>query len=273
MPEKGQQGVQSVEVGLKLVDALARSTGNLSLKDLAEAAGMSASKAHRYLVSLMRTGLVERVAPSGNYDLGPLALNVGLAALGRRDIQRFAWDELVKLRDEIDQSVAQAVWGDRGPVIVRWEEPSRPVIVNVRAGAVLPIVSSATGRLFAAFLPRGEVEPRIESEIADGVVMTSMGDRVSRAGFWDLLQDIRIRQMARARGDLTEGISALSGPVFDHRGDMVMAMVAMGTVGSFDLTWDGANAMALANSCRTLSERLGFRADDASSPADNTKLP
>ncbi len=264
MPEKGQQGVQSVEVGLKLVDALARSVGDLSLKELAEAAGMPASKAHRYLVSLMRAGLVERVGPSGNYDLGPLALNVGLAALGRRDIQRFAWNELVKLRDEIDQSVAQAVWGDRGPVIVRWEEPNRPVIVNVRAGAVLPMVSSATGRLFAAFLPRASVEPHVEREIADGVVMTSMGDRLNRAGFWDLVQDIRNRQMARARGDLTEGISALSGPVFDHHGNIVMAMVAMGTVGSFDLTWDGANATALARSCRSLSERLGFRDDEAS---------
>ncbi|MFY8105148.1 MAG: helix-turn-helix domain-containing protein, partial [Ramlibacter sp.] len=47
---KERAGIQSVEVGFALLDALARAPGPLMLRDLAAAAGMSAAKAHRYLV-------------------------------------------------------------------------------------------------------------------------------------------------------------------------------------------------------------------------------
>ena len=41
---------------------------------------MSAAKAHRYLVSCVQAGLVVQSERSGSYDLGPLAVRVGLAA-------------------------------------------------------------------------------------------------------------------------------------------------------------------------------------------------
>ncbi len=48
---KQRAGIQSVEVGFELLDVLARADGPLMLRDLAAAAGMSAAKAYRYLVS------------------------------------------------------------------------------------------------------------------------------------------------------------------------------------------------------------------------------
>ena len=96
---RGRAGVQSVEVAARLLDVLAAASGALTLKDLAAKAQMSASKAHRYLVSLARTGLVEQDA-TGRYDLGIRALSVGLAALGRIDAVRIATDELERLSDD-----------------------------------------------------------------------------------------------------------------------------------------------------------------------------
>jgi DNA-binding IclR family transcriptional regulator len=49
------------------------------LRDLAADTGMSAAKAHRYLVSYQRLGLVLQDAGTTRYDLGPAALNLGLA--------------------------------------------------------------------------------------------------------------------------------------------------------------------------------------------------
>ena len=56
---KSQRGIQSVEIGLRVAKILADSPGALQLKELAARAGLSASKTHRYLVSLARVGLVE----------------------------------------------------------------------------------------------------------------------------------------------------------------------------------------------------------------------
>ena len=74
---KERAGIQSVEVGFGLLEALGAGAGPLMLRDLAAAAGMSAAKAHRYLVSFQRLQLVVQDAASTRYDLGPAALQAG----------------------------------------------------------------------------------------------------------------------------------------------------------------------------------------------------
>ena len=55
----GQRGIQSVEVGGQLLRALAHHGRPMALKDLAREAGMTPAKAHPYLVSFGKLGLIE----------------------------------------------------------------------------------------------------------------------------------------------------------------------------------------------------------------------
>jgi hypothetical protein len=80
-----RRGIQSVEIGLRVIDALRKSTGPLTLKELAADSRLPASNCHRYLVSFVRVGYVTQDPLSGRYDLGPELLQAGLAALGRLD--------------------------------------------------------------------------------------------------------------------------------------------------------------------------------------------
>jgi DNA-binding IclR family transcriptional regulator len=105
-----QRSVQSVEVGGRLLLALADSRSDLSLKDLAARAGLTPSRAHPYLVSFSRLGLVEQRQPTGRYGLGPAALQIGLAALHQLDpIQAaspVAEALAARYADDMDVSVA-----------------------------------------------------------------------------------------------------------------------------------------------------------------------
>jgi DNA-binding IclR family transcriptional regulator len=65
---------------------------SMMLKDIAAAADMPPSKAHRYLVSLIRSGLVEQDPLTSRYNLGPFALNIGLVAIDRLDRIRLHGD-------------------------------------------------------------------------------------------------------------------------------------------------------------------------------------
>ena len=150
---EGKHGVQSLEVGMSLLKAMVGGQRAMMLKDIAAAADMPASKAHRYLVSLIRSGLVEQDPLSSRYTLGPFALNLGLVALDRLDRVRLGLTSITELRDAINETTALAVWGGHGPVIVRWERPRRPLTVNVLTGTTLGLLSSAAGRVFAAWLP------------------------------------------------------------------------------------------------------------------------
>lgn len=246
---KQQQGVQSVEIGMAVLAALAARPRPAGLSELAGATDMAPAKAHRYLVSLIRAGMVERSAGSGKYRLGEAALHVGLAALAGLDVMGFAGEALVGLRDEIDETVLLAVWGNRGPAVVRWEEASRPVTTNVRAGSVMPLLNSSTGRAFAAFLPEVLTRPYVAEE--------SRRDPALAIDFTEILAETRAHGLARVEGELLPGIAALSAPVFDHQGEVAAVLTALGPQGSFDSSWRGAVAGKLRRAARELSHRLG----------------
>jgi DNA-binding IclR family transcriptional regulator len=250
---KAQQGVQSVETGMALLVALAaRARMPASLSDLAAAAGMAPAKAHRYLVSLIRAGMVEQDRASGRYRLGGGALNLGLAALGALDVMRLAGEALERLCAAIDETVLLAVWGNKGPVVVRWEEASRPVTTNVRAGSVMPLLNSATGRVFAAFLPAGKTKAMLADERAQAPALAK--------GYDAVLDETRDHGLGRVEGDLLPGVAGLAAPVFDHQGDVVAVIAALGPQGEFDADWDGTVARTLKAAADGLSQRLGYRA-------------
>ena len=184
--EKLRSGIQSIEVGFRLLDVLTHEPRAMMLRDLAQRAGMSPAKAHRYLVSFLRLGVVAQDPLSGRYELGGFALQLGLARLARVDGVKLARIALAELRDRLDLTVGIAVWGNQGPTMVHWMESSHPAKASLKLGDVMPLLSSATGLLFAAYLPSSKTAAMLERELADSRRSSHMGgprtrDEVERA--------------------------------------------------------------------------------------------
>lgn len=257
--EKTRAGIQSVEVGFTLLDALARARGPLMLRDLAAAAGMNAAKAHRYLVSFQRLGLVSQDPATARYDLGPAALRVGLAAITRLDAVKLARERLPALMLSIGHTLALAVWGNHGPTIVHWEESPQAVTVNLRLGDVMPLLSSATGRCFAAYVSREAIAPMLREELARARALGRADVPYKQPEVAQMLQEVRERRMARVVDTLLPGIAGFCAPVFDFDGHLAMGIVAMGSVVNFDTAWDGSVATALDQAARQLSHDLGHK--------------
>ena len=255
---KERAGIQSVEVGFGLLDVLARAAGPLMLRDLAAAAGMSAAKAHRYLVSFQRLQLVVQDAGTTRYDLGPAALKLGLASLSRLDAVKLARERIGALMEAIGHTLALAVWGNHGPTIVHWEESPQAVTVNLRLGDVMPLLSSATGRCFAAHLSREAIAPLLREEIARAQKQGRSDVPTSLAQARTLLDEVRERGAARVVDVLLPGIVGFCAPVFDSDGHIVLGIVALGPTGTFDAAWDGAVHRPLCDAAAQLSRDLGF---------------
>ncbi len=135
--DKGQRAIQSVEVGGRLLLALGANPGPMTLKDLAAQAGLPPSRAHPYLVSFGRLGLVQQDADSGRYGLGPAALQLGLTALRQSDPAKAALPVAEALAADTGQAVAVAVWGNFGPTVIRMIDARQPLHVAMRAGTVM----------------------------------------------------------------------------------------------------------------------------------------
>jgi len=253
-----RQGIQSIEVGFRLLDVLAATSRPMMLRDIAKGAGMPAAKAHRYMVSFMRVGLIEQDSASGRYDLGAYALALGLSGLGRLDPVRLAGPILEELCEEIQETVALAVWGNRGATIVRIVDAGGPITITLRAGTVLPLYKSATGRAFAAFYRSPYMKKLLDAELHEVAETTNTAITTVRRQLEKTLTDIRKHGISRATGSLTPGINGFSAPVFDHTGCMVAALTSLGSVGEFDVEWDSPLALAMLKAAANLSHRLGY---------------
>lgn len=259
MTTKERAGIQSVEVGFGLLEALGQADGPLMLRDLAKAAGMSAAKAHRYLVSFQRLQLVVQDAATTRYDLGPAALKLGLASLERLDAVKLARERLARLVTEIGHTLALAVWGNHGPTIVHWEESPQAVTVNLRLGDVMPLLSSATGRCFAAYAPKDAIAGMLKDELARAQKQGRADVPTSMAAAQEMLREVRARGMARVVDTLLPGIVGFCAPVFDSDGHIALGMVALGPTGTFDPNWDGAVERPLRAVAAQLSADLGHK--------------
>ena len=120
--QRSGRGVQSIEVGGRLLDALVRAQGPLMLRELAEQAALTAGQAHAYLVSFRTLGLVEQDPATGLYRLGPYALTLGLARLRWHDPLAVIWEAVPAFAESLHLMVTMSIWTDAGPVILRLHE-------------------------------------------------------------------------------------------------------------------------------------------------------
>jgi DNA-binding IclR family transcriptional regulator len=263
------RGIQSIEVGGRLLLALAHHGQPLLLKDLARAAEMTPGKAHPYLVSFIKLGLVERESEGGRYGLGPLALQVGLIGLQQYDPVRLATPVIDELARTTGHTVAIAVWGHRGPTLVRIAEAPSPVHVSMRHGTVMSIPGTASGRLFAAFGPPAAVmealanEARLEPPASPASPRAGRPPRGGRFGLgteFDAQVDaVRADGLACIDGIAVPGVAAVAAPVFDARGRLCLSLTAIGPSAVFDATPGGVVAGALRPAAEALSQRLGYQ--------------
>jgi DNA-binding IclR family transcriptional regulator len=257
-PDSKRQGVDAVEVAGAILQALVALPRPVRLKDLEDHTGIASAKLHRYLVSMIRCGLVRRHEAGSRYDFGLLTYRMGQAAQHDHDL-------VTLLEPLMEQHAAQLTgpglghaiglgqWVGHGATILRWFESDSPLMVRMKPGAMLDITGSATGKLFAAFLPREATEPIVRKELADKGQLTQKDLARIHADY----AAIRKRGIAHSLGARQSGLNALAAPVFDQHGAVVAAVVMLGMAPRFDASPDGRAAARLLKVGRQLSARLG----------------
>lgn len=259
--DAGRRRIQSVETGHRLLAALVNAAQPMPLGELASAADMTSAKAHPYLVSFINVGLVRQDGVSGHYELGPFAMQMGLVSLLRSTPLRVAQPIVIETANQIGHTLATAVLGSHGPTIVHLCEASYPVHVNMRAGTVMSMRHTATGHVFAAWLAPKVTEHYLQREYADPAILRSTHLDQNDQEFAQLLNQVREQGAAQALGNPLPGVDAISVPVFDHSGNIVLALTSIGPSSVFDVRLDGEIAQAITQCVARISSALGYTAN------------
>jgi DNA-binding IclR family transcriptional regulator len=244
--DSSRRGIQSIEVGFRIVAALTAGGVPQSLKELSAVANLAPSNCHRYLASFVRTGLLVQEPDTSRYDFGPVAVRIGLAALARLDPVAIGLSALSRLVAETGHTGLLAVLGDRGAVIVRWLNGRRPIQTTLSVGSVLPITGSATGRVFLAFRPEAETAALVRAE------------RRNEKDFdvVEIREQVRGAGTAQVAGDLIPGLSAAAAPILDDGGNAAAVLTLIGLREGF-----GPQVLAqLSSIAADASRELGWSA-------------
>lgn len=209
---KSQNGVQSLEIGLSVLDVLIDHNEPMMLKDIAQVMQMHPAKCHRYLVSLIRKNYARKL-DDGRYGLGD-RVNT-LAALGHSGFsQNNILERLTHIANEIKDTlncgVQIAKWFSEGPIIIQSVEPDSPISIITRIGSRMPLTTSATGQLFASYQSDEVIQPLVTAEWQNDneAIITEKWQNFSH-----LQAKIRTQGYATVTGDMLMGINAITIPV------------------------------------------------------------
>ena len=248
-----RQTVQSAEVGGEVLKALARLAPAAALTEIGDELGMPVAKVHRYLKALIASGLAEQDPNTGRYQLGPESLHIGLAALDRVDVVAVASQYLPALCEGLRQSCFLSVFGNRGPTVVRAVAVASAVTFITRVGTVLPLLGSATGLVFAAFIDGLDVDGLAPPELARlRLEVVEKGPIVAAR-----LAEVRTQGQAIVHGLFMPGIDSIAVPVFGLGGLVVAGLTALGPHDGFDTAADGPIATRLRETAARVGTQLG----------------
>jgi DNA-binding IclR family transcriptional regulator len=250
--EKGQvRGIQSIEIGYRVLLAIQAGPKEVILRDIASRAKLTASAAHNYLVSLVRTGLVE-TDQRGSYRLGPSAVALGLTALRHVTPYDVVHAEAIRLHEIIGCGIAILTWSDDGPIIIFKREGVQRGPYVLRNGHV-PILTTGGGNVFIAYLAEKLTKPFVQAEMRlKGKpareyqnVRAQIRDSVIACGY------------SARRLETLPGYGALSAPVWDLNDDVVYALTLTGPAEQLDFESGGSQVPLLLESTCRASMQLG----------------
>ena len=165
----------------------------------------------------------------------------------RFQAEKLAIAMLPEISRELGRSVAIAMWGNEGPVVLYWEINNAPVTEGIQTANVCSLTETATGRAFAAYLP-----PEVTAKTRAAHLARSAWTEQDHEA---LLCEVRRNGYARAGSEATKLIT-LSAPVYDESGLMMLALTTVLTLGD---TNEGPVSRVLMTQAENLSKKLGFR--------------
>jgi DNA-binding IclR family transcriptional regulator len=257
--ERPRRGIRAIDIGVQVLRCLSDARKPIPLKTVVEQTGLLPSNVHFYLTSLVGAGLARQEPDTGDYALGPYALELGLAALEQVDAISASRHVLFALSEQLGFSAFLNVWGSHGPTVVYRVDGKHRTVLEIRVGSILPVLRSGAGRVFLSYLPSEMTEKLVDVELMTERSSRSAGVPHAQSDVKRLVRDVRRSGLARASGTVLTGFTSLAAPIWDHAGTLQTVISIVGPIGVLDDSTEGQPAEVLRNVTRELSARLGWR--------------
>ena len=248
---ESKSSIQVIERMGALFEVLARHPETVTLKQLAQGAGLHPSTAHRILAALVNDRLVERV-DQGNYRLGIRLLELGNLVKSRVSVREHALPFMRELHEATGEAVNLSVRRDDEIVYVERTSSGRAMmrVVNI-VGARAPLHITAVGKLFLAedgpeglqaYAERTRLPSFTRNTLTAVDALARELERVKRQGFATDNEEAEI------------GVRCIGAPVRDDTAALVAGLSVSAPAERMKSAWSGL----VKETAQEISRAIGF---------------
>ena len=217
--------VPAVDRAARILSLLKTESREMNIAEIADATGWHKSSVHKLLVTLEYHGLLDRDPVTKRYSLGVALSEYGRIALNGLDVVHAAKSFLQELVDSSHETAGLAILNGTRMTLVDVEESPEQVRVSLRVGMMAPATTTSNGKAVLAYLPENRVAEIIAAE---GLPAATKRSITKPAAFRTDLAATRKRGFATDYQEFQEGITGVSAPVFDSRGQVIGALSLAG---------------------------------------------
>lgn len=249
--EKNHTMIQSLQVGMSIIDIIAAKEQPLKFTEIQELTQMTKSNLYKYLNTLTHLQLLYRDKWSGAYMLGSKIIEYGRCAIGHQDIVATVTPYLQELGQDTSLTALLVVESPNGPVVANIWNTNHIFNIGAQIGTVLPILS-ATGKVFSAFptsyLITDWREKELEKLTTDEKEELSIGEKF-------LLEN----RVSFSKDALVQNVISAASPIFNYNKELLGAITLVGFLQFFPQDVNHEASQKLIEAAKKVSSIFGYK--------------
>jgi DNA-binding IclR family transcriptional regulator len=266
----GPYQLHSLARAISVLEVLGESDRPLSLTDICQRMSVHKSTAHRSLMVLERSRLIERTQEN-RFRLGLKLYELGNRAVEQIDLRARIHPFFRRLSMQVGETVHLSILQKASVVYLDKVEPHRKVRMSSKIGASNPVYCTAMGKAILAFQPKQTIEHIIGNMHFARYTRKTL---CSREMLLKYLERVRRRGYAIDDEEIELGIRCIGAPIFNGDNQAIAAASVSGPSSRITAQSVPAIAEQLLRCCHDISVSLGMHAKKRShlTPAPSRPL-
>ena len=252
----GPYQLHGLERAVSVLEVLSESQAPLSLAEICRRMNLHKSTAHRSLMVLERSALIERT-PENRFRLGLKLYELGNRAVEQIDLRARVYPFFRRLAMDVLETVHLGVLQKTSVVYLDKVEPNRRICMSSKIGSSNPVYCTSLGKAMLAFQPEETI-----AKIVSSIRFTRYTPKTlcSREKLFEHLETVRRRGYAVDDEEIELGVRCIGAPIFNEDRWAIAAVSISGPTSRVTAQNARAIAQRVLTCCREISASLGMRA-------------
>lgn len=216
-----RSGVQSLERGFKLLEAVASHPGGVSLADLSKGVGLHNSTTFHLVKTMVSLGYIRQSPETKRYHVGRMIFGLAAASRSESEMVAMAMPIIEELADLTGESAHIGMMTGNKIVIAARVSGGAAFQMQERTGGVRPGHATALGKVLLARLTEAQLDRYFEANPLTQLTPKTITDPQRMR---EELRQVRAAGLAYDDGEFNVEARCVAAPVTDFLGETVAAI-------------------------------------------------